>query len=60
MHFLAPAGPNSVVAEGKLTRLGKKLVFSECVLTAGGKDIARAHGIAYVTDRKKVASGQRA
>jgi uncharacterized protein (TIGR00369 family) len=60
MQFLAPAGPNEVVGLGKVTRVGKTLAFSECVLRAGGREIARGHGIAYVTDRDKVSRGQQA
>jgi uncharacterized protein (TIGR00369 family) len=49
MSFLAPAGRRDVEAEGVLTRRGRRLVFAECVLRAGGEEIARAKGICYVS-----------
>ena len=48
MQFLAAAGRGSVVAEGTLTRRGKRLAFGECVLRADGVLIARAQGICHV------------
>ncbi len=60
MQFLAPAGQNDVVAEGKITRLGKTLAFTECTLSAGGRAIARAQGISYISERSRIARGQSA
>jgi uncharacterized protein (TIGR00369 family) len=58
MHFLAPAGAHHVIAEGKVTRRGKTLAFSECVLQSNGRDIARAQGIAAIRPRDVVTRGQ--
>ena len=48
MHFMAPAGKTSVVADGKLTHRGSRLAFAECLLLSDGVPIARAHGICHV------------
>lgn len=48
MHFIAPAGANDVIAEGRVTHRGGRLVFAECVLSAGSQQIARAQGVCYV------------
>lgn len=58
MHFLAPAGAHDVIAEGRVTRRGKTLAFSECVLRSDGRDIARAQGIAAIRPRDQVTRGQ--
>jgi len=50
MQFLAPAGRNDVMAVGTITQRGGRLGFGECVLSAGGRTIARAQGICYVAD----------
>lgn len=58
MHFLAPAGAHDVIAKGRVTRRGKTLAFSECVLESNGKEIARAQGIAAIRPRDQVTRGQ--
>jgi uncharacterized protein (TIGR00369 family) len=54
MQFQAPAGENDVVAVGRMTRRGKTLAFAECVLSAGGRDVARAQGVCYIGARSKI------
>jgi uncharacterized protein (TIGR00369 family) len=48
MQFIAPAGHHDVVALASVTHRGGRLGFGECVLRAGGRDVARAHGTCYV------------
>jgi len=48
MHFMAPAKKGSVVAEGRLTRRGRRLSFAEAVLRSDGVEIARATGICSI------------
>ena len=54
IQFIAPAGPNDVVAEGTLTRRGRRLAFGSCVLTAGDREVARAQGIWHVGSRATI------
>lgn len=49
MQFLAPAGTEDVEAEGRVIRRGRKLAFGECVLYAGGREIARAQATCHVS-----------
>lgn len=45
MQFWAPAGRSDVVADATVSHRGGRLGFGECVLTANGRPVARAHGI---------------
>jgi uncharacterized protein (TIGR00369 family) len=54
IHFLTPAGQSDLVAEGRVTRLGNKIGFGECVIRAGEREVARAQGIAAIVPRAKV------
>lgn len=51
MSFLAPAGRRDVEARGSVIRRGRRLAFGECVLLAGGEQIARAKGVCYLSER---------
>ena len=51
LSFLAPAGRSDLVAEGTVTRRGKKLAFGECVIRAGETDVARGHAVCRVAER---------
>ena len=59
IRFLAPAGQSDVVAAGRVVKRGARISFGECVLTAGGHEIARASGICYVGSKKKIARPDR-
>src|SRR5690349_14425123 len=48
MQFMAPVGRQDVIAEGSITHRGNRLSFGDCVLRAGGQEVARAHGVCYV------------
>ncbi len=48
MSFLLPVGRRDIEAEGLVTRRGLRLAFAECVLRAGGEEVARAKGVLYV------------
>jgi uncharacterized protein (TIGR00369 family) len=52
MSFLAPAGQRDLEATGVVTRRGRRVAFAECVIRAGGEDVARAKGVCYVSRRK--------
>jgi uncharacterized protein (TIGR00369 family) len=54
MSFLAPVGRRDVEGVGTLVRRGRRVAFAECVLRAGGEEIARAKGILYVSRPHKV------
>ena len=49
IQFLSPAGTQSLEAEGRVTRRGKRLSFAECVIRAPSGDVARAQGICYAS-----------
>jgi uncharacterized protein (TIGR00369 family) len=52
MSFLAPVGRRDVEAEGVLTRRGGRIAFAECVVRAGGDEVARGKGVCYVSRPK--------
>lgn len=54
IQFLAPAGANDVVAEGRVVKRGAKLAFCEATLSAGGREIGRAQGICYIGSARKI------
>lgn len=59
MQFLAPAGPNAVLAEGTLHKRGKSMAFASAVLTAGGREVARAQGVCHIGRLAKIARPDR-
>ncbi len=58
MFFLEPAGPNEIIAEGTLTRRGKRMAFAACTLSAGGRVIARAEGTCAIGSIDKIRARQ--
>ena len=55
LSFLAPAGQSDLVAEGTVTRRGRKLAFGECVIRAGETDVARGHAVCRIAERSSSA-----
>lgn len=53
VQFLEAAGPNEVVAEGRLLRRGKRLGFVEATLYADGRTICKAQGICHIGRAKR-------
>jgi uncharacterized protein (TIGR00369 family) len=51
LSFLAPAGRSDLVAEGSVTRRGKRLGFGECVIRTGDVQVARGHAVCRVAKR---------
>jgi uncharacterized protein (TIGR00369 family) len=51
LSFIAPPGARDVEAHGTLTKRGRRVSFAECVVTAGGEEIARAKAVLYVSKR---------
>jgi uncharacterized protein (TIGR00369 family) len=49
LDFLAPAGADDVEAEATVTRRGGRLAFAECVLRAGGREVARGRGVCRIS-----------
>lgn len=52
LQFWAPAGRSDVTAEASVAHRAGRLGFGECVLSAGGRAIARAHGVCHLSTRK--------
>ena len=49
LAFIARAGKRDLVAEASIIRRGKHVAFAECVVRAGGEEVARARGTCYVS-----------
>jgi uncharacterized protein (TIGR00369 family) len=52
MSFVAPVGARDVEARASLTKRGRRVSFAECVVSAGGEEIARAKGVLYASSGK--------
>jgi acyl-CoA thioesterase len=51
LSFLSPAARSDLVADGTVTRRGRRLAFGECVIRAGAAEVARGHAVCRVARR---------